>query len=266
MSTRGGDVATIHESSREVSINTDSDAGDSKEENISDIYYKPSLDVSEISMKSAVVDQDDRVGTNASSSGIPTGRPGLLLDLSNSSGLRPPEFLGWRLSAPCTSCSMEGGVQKESESKYVPKREIPINAKRLREFGNNLATVIPYSEERPSFRRFAIHNMRGYPHSVRIPPPYSSEANTSLAPLVPFASTRASHDHTVTTAPLTEYNLHEIEMIESMFRDQDRIKPHFEDKPDPVPIHFCMRPHLMRFLWKIVRKCCSWISCIVYFR
>lgn len=156
------------------------------EENISDIYVKPSLDVSEISMKSDI---------------------------------DPMSY----------------------ESKYVLKLETPISAKRLWEFGNNLATVIPSDHN--------IHEHREKAYGV---------LGTSESIIIEDER----EDHTITTAPLTEYNLHEIDAIESMFHDQDMIKPHFHDKEHPVPIHFCMRYSFIGFLWKILCRCCSWISCV----
>jgi hypothetical protein len=134
------------------------------------------------------------------------------------------------------------------EAKYVPKLEIPISARRLRELRSNLATVIPFDHH--------IHEHRDE-HREKAYEVFGTSERT-------YIEDELEHQ-TVTTAPLTEYNLHEIEMIESMFRDQDMIKPHFQDKSDQVPIHYCMRYSFMGFLWKILRKCCSWISCIIFF-
>jgi hypothetical protein len=177
-------------------------------------------------------------------------------------------------SLDVSEISMKSDIDPMS---YEPKLEILINTKRLREFGNNLTTVIPFD-----------HN--ALRHDFVVSPPSSPTVPSSTV-LRPFSRTDPIdlgsniHDHrekayevlgtseiiyiederehhTITTAPLTEYNLHEIDAIESMFRDQDMIKPHFHDKEDQIPIHFCMRNSFMGFLWRILYRCCSWFTYI----
>ena len=88
--------------------------------------------------------------------------------------------------------------------------------------------------------------------------------------------TEEEEEHkTVTTAPLTEYYLtdktdYNIEVdrmmkdliIDEINHDRDHIKPHFQDEPDPVHLHFCMRHGYLAFFWRLMHRCCSWFTYI----
>ena len=204
------------------------------EENV-DIYSKHSIDVSELSMD--VKSYIDPVSYEAKYG------------------------CGIRSNAEDIHAYSEGLLRRPSE--YVPKLKIPINPHRSK--------VIP-SEYMMYKHREKVYKVSGTAEKSKcnVVSGVSSRENTER-----MEEEHEDEQYTTSTAPMTEYSLHEIDMIESMFRDQDLNKPNPTELlglrasapvPNQVPTYYCMRYNFMGFLWKILRKCCSWISCIVYFR
>ena len=82
---------------------------------------------------------------------------------------------------------------------------------------------------------------------------------------------------TVTTTQLTEYNLTDKTayninvdrmmkglIIDEINHDRDHhIKPHFQDEPDPVHLHFCMRYSCLAFFWRLLSSWFTYIYGIV---